>query len=427
MVGEEFALAAELLDGVPKTFEVGGGIDVGGSLAGLVDDLGEDGAAEAVFPAAEVYQEEGGVVGVGDELRGERLADVGDGGEGGDDERERGGDAFLRAGGLVFPDGGHAHRVLSDGDGDAEGGAEFHANGLHGGVEVGAFAVEGGGGHPVGGKVDLAEVADLGGGEVGQCFADGEAGGGGGGVDRDGRAFAHRHGLAGVNVEGGGGDGAVGNGNLPGADHLVARNQACDGAVADGDEEGLVGDGGVGEDAGGEVFERERAKGEGLERAGEGLVLAVHAGRFAEQHFEREINGGVFEMRVLDDEAFFLGGLADDGEGTALAFAEDGESGEAGGGHGHDVALLGLVAPDRERGHAGLVVGELAEVEFAAAAAVVDEFGEGVGDAAGADIVDEGNGVLVTEGPAAVDDLLGAALHLGVVPLNGGEIEILLA
>jgi hypothetical protein len=48
----------------------------------------------------------------------------------------------------------------------------------------------------------LAEIADLGGGEIGEGFADGEAGRGGGIVDRDGRAFTHGHGLAGVHVEG---------------------------------------------------------------------------------------------------------------------------------------------------------------------------------------------------------------------------------
>jgi hypothetical protein len=95
------------------------------------------------------------------------------------------------------------------------------------------------------------------------------------------------------------------------------------------------------------------------------------------------------------------------------------------GGDGEDVAFLGLVAPDLERRHAGLVVGDGAELEAAAAAAVVDEFGQGVGDAAGADVVDEGDGVVVAERPAAVDDLLAAALHLGVVALDAGEIEVL--
>ena len=149
----------------------------------------------------------------------------------------------------VVPDGAHAHGVLADGNGDAEGGAELHAHGLHGGVEVGGVAGDGGRGHPVGGEVDLAEVADLGGGEVGEGFANGEAGGGGGVVDGDGRAFAHCHGLAGVDVEGGGGDAAIGHGHLPRADHLVAADESAHRAVADGDEERLVGDGRVREHA----------------------------------------------------------------------------------------------------------------------------------------------------------------------------------
>ena len=101
----------------------------------------------------------------------------------------------------VLPRGAHAHRVLADGNRDAERGAEFHADGLHGGVEIGAVAGDRGRGHPVGGEIHLADVADLRGGEIGERFADGETGGGGGVVDGDGRAFAHRHGFAGVDVE----------------------------------------------------------------------------------------------------------------------------------------------------------------------------------------------------------------------------------
>ena len=132
-------------------------------------------------------------------------------------------------------------------------------------------------------------------------------------------------------------------------------------------------------------------------------------------------------MRVFEDEALFRGGLADNGVGAALAFAEFLEGVDAGGGDGEDVTLLGLVAPDLERAHAGLVVGDFPQVEAAAASAVVDELGQGVGEAAGADVVDEGDGVLVAEGPAAVDDLLAAALHLGVVALHAGEIEVFVA
>ena len=132
-------------------------------------------------------------------------------------------------------------------------------------------------------------------------------------------------------------------------------------------------------------------------------------------------------MRILDDELLFLGGLADDGVGRAFAGAEGFEGGDAVGRDGEDVALLGFVAPEFERRHAGLVVGQFAQVEPAAAAAVVDELRQGVGDAACADVVDEGDRVLVPEGPAAVDHLLAAALHLGVVALHAGEIEVLAA
>ena len=427
MVGEDFFLAAELLDGVPEAFQLGGVFDVGRGFAHLRGDLGEDGAAEAVFAESEIDQEELGVAGVGDELGREREADVGDGGEGGDDERGGRGHALGLVGLGVFPGGAHAHRVFADRDGDAEGGTEFHADRADGGVEVGTVARDGGSGHPVGGEVDLAEVADLGGSEVCEGFADGEAGGGSGGVDGDGRAFAHRHGFAGVDVEGGSGDGAIGHGNLPRADHLIAGDQAGDGAVADGDEEGFVGDGRVGEDAVNGVGEGEAVELERVLRTFERRGGAVHARRFAEEHIEGEIDGGVVEMGVGEDEFFFLGGGADDGEGAAFAVADGLERLDAGGRHGHDVALLGFVAPDFERGHAGLVVGELAELELAAASAVVDEFGQGVGNAAGADVVDEGNGIFITEGPAAVDDFLTTAFHLGVLALDGGEIEVFVA
>ena len=174
-------------------------------------------------------------------MRREGQADVGDGGEGGDDERDGGGDTFFLTGGGIVPDRAHAHAVFADRDGDAERGTEFHADGLDGGVEIGAVAGDRGGGHPVGGEIHFAEVADLRGGQIGEGFADGEAGGSRGVVDGDGCAFAHRHGLARVNVEGGGGDGAVGDGDLPRTDHLVAGDEAAEGAVADGDEERFVG------------------------------------------------------------------------------------------------------------------------------------------------------------------------------------------
>src|SRR5699024_4429058 len=54
---------------------------------------------------------------------------------------------------------------------------------------------------------------------------------------------------------------------------------------------------------------------------------------------------------------------------------------------------------------------------------VVQNFRDGIGQAASADIVDADHGVGLTPGPARIDDLLAAALHLGVVTLHRGKIE----
>src|SRR5690606_29945242 len=121
------------------------------------------------------------------------------------------------------------------------------------------------------------------------------------------------------------------------------------------------------------------------------------------------------------------GGFAHDGEGRAFTRAELCERIDTIRRNREDVALLRFVAPDFERRHAGLVVGQFAQVEFAAAAAVVDEFGQGVGNAAGADVVNERDGILIAERPAAIDDFLATTLHLGVVALHGSEIEIFAA
>ena len=62
VVGENFFLATEELDHVPEFFEVGGVVDVRGGFAHLRNRLREDGAAEAVLAAAEIDQEQDGVL-----------------------------------------------------------------------------------------------------------------------------------------------------------------------------------------------------------------------------------------------------------------------------------------------------------------------------------------------------------------------------
>jgi hypothetical protein len=54
VIGQQQALAAELLDRPPEAAEVAGAVDVGRGLAGLEEYLGEDRSAQTVAAAAKV-------------------------------------------------------------------------------------------------------------------------------------------------------------------------------------------------------------------------------------------------------------------------------------------------------------------------------------------------------------------------------------
>ena len=85
------------------------------------------------------------------------------------------------------------------------------------------------------------ERADVGRENVGQRFAHREATRRRRIEHRHRRALAHGHGLAGVAEVVGEGHGDIRDRHLPRAHHLVAADHAADGAIADGNQEGLVG------------------------------------------------------------------------------------------------------------------------------------------------------------------------------------------
>jgi len=155
-----------------------------------------------------------------------------------------------------------------------------------------------------------------------------------------------------------------------------------------------------------------------------------HLRGLAEEDAHFHVDGVVLKVGVFEDELSVVSCFADDGEGAALAFAEGAEGVDTVGHDAHDVALLGFVAPDLHRGHGGVFVVDVAQVEASAErapcapfAAAFDELGEAVGEAAGADVVNGKHGVVTAESDAAVDNLLAAALHFGVAALDGVEVE----
>ena len=94
------------------------------------------------------------------------------------------------------------------------------------------------------------------------------------------------------------------------------------------------------------------------------------------------------------------------------------------GGDGQHVTLLRFVTPDLHRRHTGVVVRHVAQLENPAPFRAVDDFWYGIGQAARAHVVNGENGIGLPQRHAAVDDFLGATLHLRVAALHRGEIEV---
>src|SRR5690606_28103367 len=120
----------------------------------------------------------------------------------------------------------------------------------------------------------------------------------------------------------------------------------------------------------------------------------------------------------------FFGGITHYGIRSAFAGTDGVEFRQIFLSHRQYVTLLGFVRPDGQRAHARLVVRYVTQFEFAATAAVVHQFREGVGNTARADVVNKGNRVVIAQLPAAVDHFLTTAFHFRVFALYGGEIQI---
>ena len=220
------------------------------------------------------------------------------------------------------------------------------------------------------------------------------------------------------------GHAAVRHRHLPRARHLVAGDHAADRAIADGDEEGLVGDRRETQHAAQRLARIETRRVEGLGCGCETLHIAGHARRLAEQHLEGHVDRGVAKLRIAHHKTPVIGQRADHGERTPLARAEGREAIDGLRRHHQHIALLRLVAPERHRRHAGLIVRDGAQVDESAATAVRDGLRHRIGEPARANVVDEEDRVGLALLPAAIDNLLCAALHLGIAALHGREIEV---
>jgi hypothetical protein len=179
-----------------------------------------------------------------------------------------------------------------------------------------------GGRHPVRRKLDAGKRSDRSGSEVGESLAHRHAARGRGVEQRKRGALANGERLACIALVIGERDRAVGHRHLPGADELVARAQAADGAVADRHQEGLVRHGRVLQHAQRRGVQANLAEVEALQRRRCALHFAQHLRRFPEDELQLDVHGIRPGPRIGHYQAAVVGGGADHRERAALALAD---------------------------------------------------------------------------------------------------------
>ncbi len=102
---------------------------------------------------------------------------------------------------IIFPARTHRHRVFADRNRDAKLAAQFVADRRYRVEQIGVFARMSGSGHPVGRQADLADFADLCGGNIRDGLRDGHASRRRRIGDGERRALAHCHRLTGRTAE----------------------------------------------------------------------------------------------------------------------------------------------------------------------------------------------------------------------------------
>ncbi len=198
-------------------------------------------------------------------------------------------------------------------------------------------------------------------------------------------------------------------------------------SIANRNEEGLVGHGRHAKHARNGVVDSDVARVEGLRRGrGAPLRHSRHARRFSEQHVQWQIDRQVAELRVrqvADARVSVASPTTAKGQRSRSAMARNSSNRSAD--NCQHVAFLRLVAPDFHRAHARFGIGNAAQFEIGATIDYRERVRAGRWKARPRPTswmlrIGERS----AEGVAAIDHFLAAALHLRVVALHAGEIEI---
>ena len=155
VVGQNFSVRAQGVDRLHQGDQIGRLVQVRHFMAHLVQGLRQDAGAHAVFAAAQVHQNQTPVF-HRLKLRRERAAHIGQAGKGRDNQRDRRADFFGLT--VLLPLGAHGQRVFAHRNRNAQGRAQLHADGAHGGIQRRVFARLAASGHPIGRELDARQV-----------------------------------------------------------------------------------------------------------------------------------------------------------------------------------------------------------------------------------------------------------------------------
>ena len=167
------------------------------------------------------------------------------------------------------------------------------------------------------------------------------------------RAFAHREGFTKKRVKAHRRHRDIGHRHLPRPHHLVARREAADAAVANGDQEILRRYTGQTQDAPCGFLEVDHLDVERRQIRLHSLGITMRSRCLAQQHFHRHVDRQIAEVIILDLQQTLFRRNAKHSKGAALAFTHAAKFVEPLWRYREHIALLRLVAPDFARRHAG--------------------------------------------------------------------------
>ena len=293
--------------------------------------------------------------------------------------------------------------------------------------QIGVFARVPGGGHPVCGKSDFADVIDRGSGNVGNGFADRHAPGCRCVYCRKRRPLTHRHGFSANAFETACRDCYVTDGHLPGTDKLVSHTKATDRSITDVYQERFIGHCRESQYAQYGLFEFDPFNIQFLLQARHARNVASRFRRLTEQHFHRHVDAMIAELPVGNHQYPVIGESADYRDRATFTITQARKLVDSFVGNDEDVSLLSLVTPDTHWRHARFGVRHLTQFHPRTQVTMVDGLRHCIRQTARAHVVNKQDRVCFSHCPAPVDDLLGAALDFRIGPLDRGKVQVLVA